>query len=41
LDLAYAYNLTKDRDIASPRNPVNGSYEFDAHLFGVTYGYSF
>lgn len=41
LDLGYAYSLSPDRTIDSPMNPINGTYEFDAHLFAVSYGYCF
>ncbi len=48
LDLAYAYNICDDRDINNPAHPVtgqtypfNGEYDFEAHLFAVSYIYRF
>ena len=41
VDLAYAYNIAEDRTIDTPANGVNGEYEFDAHLIGISYLYSF
>ncbi len=48
LDLAYAYNICDERDIDNPAHPVtgqpypfNGEYEFEAHLFSVSYIYRF
>ena len=42
LDLAYALNITDDRTIANNPNPaVQGKYEFEAHLIGVSYTYAF
>jgi len=41
LDVAYAYNFTSDRTVDDPRNPIQGEYEFDAHLFGLSYQCSF
>ncbi len=41
LDLGYAYNIQDDREITTPANPVNGTYEFNQHLLGVSYGQTF
>ena len=41
LDVGYAYNICKDRTVDSPRNPVQGNYEFEAHLISASYSYLF
>ncbi|MEI6562911.1 MAG: outer membrane protein transport protein [bacterium] len=42
LDLAYAYSMIGDRNVASDQNPAfNGTYELTSHLMSLSYGYSF
>lgn len=41
LDLSYAYNIQDDREITTPANPVNGTYEFNQHLLGISYAQTF
>ncbi len=41
LDVAYAWNVERDRRIEDHANPaVHGKYEFNTHLIGVSYQYS-
>jgi long-chain fatty acid transport protein len=37
LDLAYCYNICDDQTVDSALNPIQGKYEFETHLFAVTY----
>ncbi len=42
IDLAYAYGIFNGRDVDDNINPAfNGSYDFEAHLLGASYGYLF
>lgn len=42
VDLAYAYGVFDGRDVDDNANPAfNGSYDFEAHLVGASYGYTF
>ena len=41
IDVAYAYSIAQDREIAAGTSPVAGTYEMDPHLASVTYGYQF
>ncbi|HMO03529.1 MAG TPA: TonB-dependent receptor [Kiritimatiellia bacterium] len=42
IDVAYAYGLFNGRDVDNNVNPAfNGSYDFEAHLIGASYAYSF
>jgi long-chain fatty acid transport protein len=42
LDVAYIAAIADDRTISNNQNPmVNGTYEFESHLIGATYGYWF
>lgn len=42
IDVAYAYGIFGGREVADNLNPgFNGSYDFEAHLLGVSYGYAF
>lgn len=41
IDVAYVYNIQDDRDIDTPANPVNGTYEVDQHLLSIAYGRNF
>jgi len=42
LDLSYSLGLFSGRDISDSMNPVfNGTYDFEAHLISVNYGYMF
>jgi len=41
-DFAYAYGIFGGRDVSDNVNPAyNGSYDFESHLLGASYGYSF
>ncbi|MBN1558395.1 MAG: outer membrane protein transport protein [Lentisphaerae bacterium] len=40
-EAAYAYNLADDRTVDDPLNPVNGTYEYESHLFGASYACTF
>jgi len=42
LDFAYGYGLFSDRKVKDNVNPaLNGTYAFDAHIVGVSYGLNF
>jgi len=41
-DVAYAYGFFNGRDVKDNMNPAfNGEYDFEAHLFGASYGLTF
>ena len=42
IDLAYAYGIFDGREVQDNLNPAyNGDYDFEAHLFGVSYGQTY
>ncbi len=42
IDAAYAYGIFNGRDVNNNINPAfNGAYDFEAHLIGASYGYTF
>jgi len=41
IDAAYSYGIFNGREVNNNNNPAyNGDYDFEAHLIGVSYGYS-
>jgi long-chain fatty acid transport protein len=42
IDLAYVYGIFDGREVQDNLNPAyNGDYDFEAHLFGVSYGQTY